>query len=82
MSGSFPDRDICNVGESPLALFCDQNKASINYVNTPNEVEGRLNNKRFCTLILSAFRDDNNRVGPALIFKGKGRIYEEEKKRI
>ncbi len=79
LSGSFPDRDICNVDESPLALFGDQSKASINYVNTPNEVEGRLSNKRFCTLILCVFGDDNSRVGPALIFKGKGRVSEHEK---
>jgi hypothetical protein len=82
VSGSFPDRDICNVDESPLALFGDQSKANINYVNTPNEVEGRLSNKRFCTLVLSVFGDDNSRVAPALIFKGKGRVSEQEKKRI
>lgn len=80
VSGSFPDRDICNMDESPLALFGDQSKVSINYVNTPNEVEGRLNNKRFCTLMLTVFGDDNSRVGPALIFKGKGHVSEKEKK--
>lgn len=82
VSGSFPDRDIYNVDESPLALFGDQSKASINYVNTPNEVEGRLNNKRFYTLILSAFGDDNNRVGPALIFKGKDEYMRKKKKNM
>ncbi|CAF3988528.1 unnamed protein product [Rotaria magnacalcarata] len=73
------NRDICNMDESPLALFGDQSKASINYVNTPNEVEGNLNDKRFCTLVLSVFADDNSRLGPALIFKGKRRASEQEK---
>ncbi|CAF1351532.1 unnamed protein product [Adineta ricciae] len=50
--GSFPDRDICKMDENPLALFGDQSKTSINYINTPNEVEGHQNNKRFCTLIV------------------------------
>ncbi|CAF1521814.1 unnamed protein product [Adineta ricciae] len=77
--GSFPDRDICNMDESPLALFGDQSKASINYMNTPNEVEGCLDNKRFCTLVLTVFGEDN-RVAPVLIFKGKGQVFEREKK--
>ena len=69
--GSFPDRDICNMNRSPLALFGDQSKVSINNVNIPNEIEGRLNNKRFWTLILSVFGEDNSRVAPDLIFKGQ-----------
>ena len=78
--GSFPDCDVCKMDESPLALFDDQSKVSINYVNTPNEVEGRLNNTQFCTLILSAFGEDNNRVALALILTGQGRVSGQEKK--
>ena len=77
---SFPDRDVCNMDESPLALFGDQSKVSINHMNTPSEAEGRLNNKRFCTLILSVFGEDNSRGAPALIFKAQGRVSEQEKK--
>ncbi len=43
--GTFIPRDIFNMDESPLALFGDQTKRSINYINTCNEVEGCLNNK-------------------------------------
>ena len=78
--GSFPDREICNMDRSPLALFGDQSKVNINNVNAPNEVEGRLNNKRFCTLILSVFGEDNSRVAPDLIFKGQERVSEQERK--
>ncbi|CAF1102449.1 unnamed protein product [Didymodactylos carnosus] len=34
-----PERDICNMDESPLALWGDQSRASLNYVNTSNEVD-------------------------------------------
>jgi hypothetical protein len=43
--GAFTPRDICNMDESPLALFGDQTKRSINDINTCNEVEGCLSSK-------------------------------------
>lgn len=50
--------------ESPLSLFGDQTKQSINYVGTDNEVEGNLGDKRFATVILTAFRQDNTWMVP------------------
>ncbi|CAF4813286.1 unnamed protein product [Rotaria sp. Silwood1] len=43
--GAFTPRDVFNMDESPLALFGDQSKRSINDINTCNEVEGCLSNK-------------------------------------
>lgn len=71
--GAFTAKDICNMDESPLNLFGDQSKLSVNDVNTCNEIEGHLSNKRFCTVILTIFGDDNYRVGPVLLFKGQGK---------
>jgi hypothetical protein len=48
-------------------------------VNTSNEVEGHLSDKRFCTVILTVFGEDNTRVGPVVLFKGKGQVSEKEK---
>ncbi|CAF0918860.1 unnamed protein product [Didymodactylos carnosus] len=42
VNGSFPAQDICNMDERPLALWEDQSKCSLNYMNTPNEVESIL----------------------------------------
>ncbi|CAF3058209.1 unnamed protein product [Rotaria socialis] len=75
--GAFTPRDIFNMDESPLALFGDQAKRSINDINTCNEVEGCLSNKRFCTVILTVSGEDQ-RVGPVLLFKGKGRVANAE----
>ena len=51
--GCFMPRDVFNFDESPLALFGDQTKRSINYVNTCNEISGHISNKVikifFCT---------------------------------
>ena len=77
--GAFTPRDVCNMDESPLALFGDQAKRSINDIGTANEVEGNLSNKRFATLILTVFGRDNSRVGPVLLFKGKGQVSPQEK---
>ncbi|CAF1019342.1 unnamed protein product [Adineta ricciae] len=71
--GAFTFRDIFNMDESPLALFGDQSKRSINDINTCNEVEGCLSNKRFCTVILTVSGEDQ-RVDPILLFKGKGHV--------
>ena len=46
---------------------------------TANEVEGNLSNKRFATLILTVFGRDNTRMGPVLLFKGKGQVSPKEK---
>ena len=77
--GAFTARDVCNMDESPLELFGDQCKRSVNDVGTSNDVEGNLSNKRFATLILTVFGQDNSRLGPILIFKGKGKISSNEK---
>ncbi len=49
----------------------DQSKLSINDINTSNDIEGCLSNKRFATVILTIFGEDNARVGSVLFFKGK-----------
>ena len=72
--GAFTPSDVCNMDESPLALFGDQSKRSINDIGTPNDIEGNLGDKRFATLILTVFGQNNSRLGPVLIFKGKGRV--------
>ncbi|CAF3269661.1 unnamed protein product [Rotaria socialis] len=77
--GAFTPRDVFNMDESPLALFGDQAKRSINDINTCNEVEGCLSNKRFCTVILTVSGEDQ-RVDPVLLFKGKGHISPNEQK--
>ena len=43
--GAFVPRDVCNFDESPLSLFGDQTKRSLNYVNVDNEVEGAICSK-------------------------------------
>ncbi|CAF1530970.1 unnamed protein product [Adineta steineri] len=63
--GAFTPRDVFDMDESPLALFGDQAKRSINDINTCNEVEGCLSNKRFCTVILTVSGEDQ-RVDPVL----------------
>ncbi|CAF4629448.1 unnamed protein product [Rotaria sp. Silwood2] len=77
--GAFTPRDVCKMRESPLQLFDDQGKRSINDIGTPNYIEGKLSNKRFATLTLTVFDQDNSRLGPVLIFKGKGQISSREK---
>ena len=77
--GAFTPYDIFNMDESPLTLFGDQNKRSIHDIGTVNEVEGNLSNKRFATLILTVFGRDNTRMGPVLLFKGKGQVSPKEK---
>lgn len=43
--GTFTPRDVCNMDESPLALFGDQNKKTINDVGTSNEITGYVSDK-------------------------------------
>lgn len=45
--------------ESPLNLWGDQSKRCINDVNTKNEIEGHLDDKRFATVMLCTFPDNN-----------------------
>ncbi|CAF4260009.1 unnamed protein product [Rotaria sp. Silwood2] len=52
LMGAFTPRDICNMDESPIELFGDQSKRSINDIGTSNDIEGHLTNKRLATLIL------------------------------
>jgi hypothetical protein len=73
--GAFTPKDVCNMDESPLSLFGDQSKLSVNDINTCNETKGNLINKRFCTVILTVFGDDNSRIGPVMSFKGKGNLF-------
>ena len=77
--GACLPRDVCNMDESPLALFGDQSKVSINDINTPNDIDGCISNKRFATVILTVFGDDNTRVALVLLFKGKGHVSAVEK---
>ncbi|CAF3969647.1 unnamed protein product [Rotaria sp. Silwood1] len=76
--GAFKPSDVCNFDESPLSLFGDQTKRSLNYVNVDNEVEGAICSKRFATVILTIFPERNDRIGPILLFKGKGRVSDKE----
>ncbi|CAF2085496.1 unnamed protein product [Rotaria magnacalcarata] len=71
--GAFTDGDICNMDESPLALFGDQVKRSVNDIGTSNEINGCISNKRFCTVILTVFHK-NQRMEPVVLFKGKGNV--------
>ena len=78
--GCFTESDVCSMDESPLNLWGDQSKRCINDINTKNEIEGHLDDKRFGTVILCLFPKDNHRVQPVLLFKGKGRISATEQK--
>ncbi|CAF3381435.1 unnamed protein product [Rotaria socialis] len=44
--GAFLPRDVCNMDESSLSLFGDQSILSINDVNTSNNIEGCISNKK------------------------------------
>ena len=78
--GCFKESDVCNVDESPLNLWGDQSKRCINDINTKNEIEGHLDDKRFATVILCVFPEDNHRVTPVFLFKGTGRVLAVEEK--
>ncbi len=41
----FTVEDTCNMDESPLVLFSDQAKRSMNDIGTSNEINGCLSNK-------------------------------------
>jgi hypothetical protein len=43
--GGFIDEDICNMDESPLALFGDQSRRSIDDVGSSNEINGYISDK-------------------------------------
>ena len=51
--GAFTPRDICNMDESPLALFGDQCKRCINDIGTTNEISGHISSKVIYALISS-----------------------------
>ncbi|CAF3507589.1 unnamed protein product [Rotaria socialis] len=78
--GCFVESDICNMDESPLNLWGDQSNRCINDINTKNEIEGHLDDKRFATVILCVFPEGNDRVKPVLLFKGTGRVAAAEEK--
>ncbi len=60
--GAFLPKDVCNFDESPLSLFGDQTKRSINYVNVPNEVEGLICSKvSFLDQIAIIYIDDRTK---------------------
>ena len=55
--GAFTPRDIFNMDESPLELFGDQTRRSINDVNTSNKVAGCFSNKvSRCSALLQLSR--------------------------
>ncbi|CAF4658102.1 unnamed protein product, partial [Rotaria sp. Silwood2] len=66
--------------ESPLSLWGDQSRRSINDINTRNEIEGCLENKRFATIILCVFPEGNHRVESVLLFRGTGKVSSSEEK--
>ncbi len=78
--GCFKESSVCNVDESPLNLWGDQSKRCINDINTKNEIDGHLDDKRFATIILCVFPENNHRVEPVLLFKGAGRVLATEEK--
>ncbi|CAF1588540.1 unnamed protein product, partial [Didymodactylos carnosus] len=78
--GCFLESDVCNMDESLLNLRGDQSKLCINDINTKNEIEGHLDNKRFATVILCVFPEGNHRVGPVLLFRGTGMAAAKEEK--
>jgi hypothetical protein len=43
--GAFTMEDVCNMDESPLALFGDQSTKCVNDVGTSNEINGCISNK-------------------------------------
>ncbi|CAF4773758.1 unnamed protein product, partial [Rotaria magnacalcarata] len=43
--GAFTFEDICNMDETPLALFGDQAKQCVNDIGTNNEINGYISNK-------------------------------------
>ncbi|CAM4843234.1 unnamed protein product [Rotaria magnacalcarata] len=71
--GAFTFEDICNMDETPLALFGDQAKQCVNDIGTNNEINGYISNKRFCTVLLTVF-GKNQRMKPTIVFKSKGNI--------
>jgi hypothetical protein len=78
--GCFIESDVCNMDESPLNLWGDQSKRCINDINTKNEIEGQLDDKRFATIILCVFPEGNNRIKPVLLFRGTGSVAASEEK--
>ncbi|CAF1017098.1 unnamed protein product [Rotaria sp. Silwood1] len=78
--GCFVESDICNMDESPLSLWGDQSRRSINDINTRNEIEGCFENKRFATIMLCVFPERNHRVEPVLLFRGTGKVSSSEEK--
>ncbi|CAF4437558.1 unnamed protein product, partial [Rotaria magnacalcarata] len=77
--GAFLPPDVANMDESSLSLFGDQTKLSINDMNTVNEIERHISDKRFYTVILTLFAEDNTCVGSVVLFKGKGQVSDNEK---
>ncbi|CAF1522407.1 unnamed protein product [Rotaria sordida] len=76
--GCFTESDVCNMDESPLNLWGDQSKRCINDINSKNEIEGHLDDKRFATVILCVFPEGNHRIKPVLLFKGTGKVAVKE----
>ncbi|CAF1523278.1 unnamed protein product [Rotaria sordida] len=71
--GAFIPEDICIMDESPLALFGDQAKRSINDIGTNNEINGYI-------IMLTVF-PKNQRMQPVVLFKGKGNIGVDERQK-
>lgn len=59
--GAFTPRDVFNMDESPLSLFGDQSKRSINDIGTCNEVEGCLSNKVSHSLLFCSVQTKTQR---------------------
>ncbi|CAF4024376.1 unnamed protein product, partial [Rotaria sp. Silwood1] len=76
--GCFTESDVSNMDESPLNLWGDHSKRCINDVNSKNEIEGHLDDKRFATVILCVFPEGNHRIKPVLLFKGTEEVAVKE----
>ena len=69
--GAFTPRDVFNMDESPLALFGDQAKRSINDINTCNEVERCVSNKVSTFLFLQHTTNFSLQVSFCTLFTDK-----------
>jgi hypothetical protein len=72
--GTFTPNHVCNMDENPFALFGDRSKRSVKDIGMPNDIDENLGDRRFATLILTVFGQNNFRLEPVLIFKGKSCI--------
>ena len=77
--GAFTPKEICNIDETRFQLFGDQSKRRVNDTGTLNDISGHLNDKTVRYINSHSICSENNhRLGPILIFKGKGQVSAQE----